>query len=250
MACVSGEAHTRGTQTHISSQSHRNGGGCGTCPLGRRVLRAGGPGRSRAQSDRARGQCRNQQRGLRRLGLGVQGRHHHQRPGGPSRTSARAQALCWPATPPSHLPTMDRQNATIFTGGGSKDPNDLNRGPGRTRPAGCRTRTTCSTASPPATRSRRADDLSRRRTAAPDLRGAVLRLRPLRQQRRRPAGLLVLPEHDRARHGQRGGGTASPASQDRRPAHHQRLQQRRHDVDDHRLHLGPAPTHAAPASCS
>ena len=44
------------------------------------------------------------------------------------------------------------RSATIFTGGGSKDPSDLeDSGPGRT-PAACPTRTTCCTASPPATR--------------------------------------------------------------------------------------------------
>ena len=65
------------------------------------------------------------------------------------------------------------------------------------RPAVCRTRTTCCTPSPPATRIPKRDLSGAGRD---QLRGALLRLRPLRQQRRRPAGVLVLPEQDRARH--------------------------------------------------
>ena len=100
-------------------------------------------------------------------------------------------------------------------------------GRGRTVRVVCPTRTTCCTA-------------SRRGTRRADGRGAVLRLGPLRQQRRRPAGLLVLPELGRPRQQQRRRRhRLHRRAQGRRPAGDQRLQQRRHDVDDHRVLVGP-----------
>ncbi len=122
MAFVSGKALLRGAHNHVSSQSHRNGGGRGTRPLGRRLLCAVGPGGSRAQSDRARGQCGNRQSGLRRLGLGLQGRHHHERPGPPHHRPCASAGPLLASNTAVAWANDGSQNATIFTGGGSKDP--------------------------------------------------------------------------------------------------------------------------------
>ena len=89
-----------------------------------------------------------------------------------------ATAVDWVAEP--------NPNSTIFTGGGSKDPQDVSQWAWKDAAAACPTRTTCCTASRRGTTYRADGDR------------AVLRLGPPRQQRRRTAGVLVLPEPDRA----------------------------------------------------
>ena len=67
------------------------------------------------------------------------------RPSSPTRTGATA--VSWTAEP--------NPSSSIFTGGGSKDPQDISNWAWKDGPAACRTRTTCCTASRPATRCRR-----------------------------------------------------------------------------------------------
>ena len=71
------------------------------------------------------------------------------RPTRPGATRCRGRRT---ATAPSRRSALPRPDCTIFTGGGSKDPQDSTDGHGRTTPAVCPTRTTCCTASPRATR--------------------------------------------------------------------------------------------------
>ena len=107
------------------------------------------------------------------------------------------------------------------------------------RAAGCPTRTTCCTASRPATRCRRAPTLSQpgRATTCEVLFFGSDRFDNSGDaqqgfwffQNKIALGTNV----GRRRH------RLHRRPQDRRPADHQRLQQRRHDVDDHRLHVGP-----------
>ena len=112
-------------------------------------------------------------------------------------------------------------------------------GRGRTAPAGCPTRTTCCTASPRATRSvhrttgrvhpdrRPARCCSSARTAST----TAVTLRRGSGSSRNKVGLGT---------NSIGGGTGfTGVHKSRRPAGDQRLQQRRHHVDDHRLRVGP-----------